>query len=387
MSEVVESGCGRSDNKQVMTLRGYIFFMSEATQQFGDWPLKRLMTEVCGSGPKSAADLSYDQATEAFTRILAGEPDQTTLGAFWLSNRWKRNVAEELAAYTDVMCDRVEQAEPDVDPVDCGANYDGKAETAILGVAAGIVAAAAGTPVVAHSGDRVPTQKQDSYKHVLDELGVSTELAPQDSADMVDETGFGFYYQPAFNPAIDGLSGRRDQMGVRSFVNTVETLANPANAAVHLGSFYHLAFAKKVCDTFQQSESHDMDRVIMFQGMEGYDDIRPGYTKVAEWQADGDSDDDGSSFDDYEIETEEYGMDFESEDLEVGDVAADSAKITREVVAGNRDDQFHDAVALNAAFRIYARDDAASLSAGLEDARQAIESGAAAAVLEDLQQF
>jgi len=187
--------------------------MAQATQEFGDWPLKRLMTDVCGSGHKSADDLTRAQATEAFERILADEPDPTTLGAFWLANRWKRNTAEELGAYVDVMCERVEYAEPDADPVDCGANYDGKGRSAILGVAAGVVAAAAGTPVVVHSGDRVPTQKQDAYKHVLDELGVHTELTPSDSADMVDETGFGFYYQPAFNPAIDDLFDRRDQMG------------------------------------------------------------------------------------------------------------------------------------------------------------------------------
>ncbi|MFC6725610.1 anthranilate phosphoribosyltransferase, partial [Halobium palmae] len=316
--------------------------------EFGEWPLKRLMTEVVGTGKKSAEDMSREQATEAFRRILADEPDPTTLGAFWLANRWKHNDAEELAAFTDVMCERVEYAEPDADPVDCGANYDGKGETAILGVGAGVVAAAAGTPVVVHSGDRVPTQKQDAYKHVLDELGVRTELDPGESADMVDETGFGFYYQPAFNPAIHALHDRRDQMGVRTFVNTVETLANPARADVHLGSFYHLAFAKKVTDTFERSETHDLGRVIMFQGMEGYDDIRPGYTKVAEW--------DEGEFTDYEIETPNYGMDFESEDLEVDDVAADSATIAEEVVAGERDDQFADAVALNAAFRIYARE-------------------------------
>lgn len=359
--------------------------MSQVTQEFGDWPLKRLMTEVCGSGHKSADDLDYGQAREAFSRIFAGEPDPTTLGAFWLANRWKRNVPEELAAYTDEMCDRVESAEPSVDPVDCGANYDGKGSTAVLGVAAGIVAAAAGTPVVTHSGDRVPTQKQDAYKHVLDDLGVKTELTPSDSASMVDETGFGFYYQPAFNPAVDRLADRRDKMGVRTFVNTVETLANPAGAAVHLGSFYHLAFAKKICDTFQRTESHDMDRVIMFQGMEGYDDIRPGYTKVAEWSAHGTDED--SSFEDYEIETEDYGMDFATEDLEVGDVATDSAAITREVIAGQRDDQFRDAIALNAAVRIYARDDVQSLDTGLETANKAIDSGDAAAVLEDVQAF
>ena len=367
--------------------------MAHATQEFGEWPLKRLMTEVSGSGHKSADDLTRTQATEAFERILADEPDHTTLGAFWLANRWKRNNPEELAAYTDVMCERVEYAEPDCDPVDCGANYDGKGRSAILGVAAGAVAAAAGTPIVVHSGDRVPTQKQDAYKHVLDELGVATELTPRDSAAMVDETGFGFYYQPAFNPAIDELFERRDMMGVRTFVNTIETLANPAGASTHLGSFYHLAFAKKVVDTFVESEFHDLDRVLMFQGMEGYDDVRPGYTKVAEWTAaDGDVDagtegSDAATFEDFEIETADYGMDLEEADLAVDDVAVDSAQITEDVLAGNRDGAFADAVAVNAALRIYARQDVDSIAAGLDAAREVIDDGSALSVLEAVQAF
>ena len=378
--------------------------MSTQITTFGEWPLKRLMTEVCGSGPKSADDLTREQAHDAFERIIAGEPDPTTLGAFWLSNRWKRNTPTELAAYTDLMCEHVDTAAPDCDPVDCGANYDGKGRSAILGVGAGVVAAAAGTPVVVHSGDRVPTQKQDAYKHVLDELGVSTELSPQTSAKMVDATGFGFYYQPAFNATIDELFDRRDRMGVRTFVNTIETLANPADANVHLGSFYHLAFAKKIVETFQESDHHDLGRVLMFQGMEGYDDIRPGLTKVAEWnrepqrssgRASGDSEEpraagngaDGSTFEDFEIETADYGMDFESEDLGVDDVAADSAAITEAVIAGERDDQFADAIALNAALRIYAREDVDTIDAGLAAAREAINNGTAATVLEDLRTF
>ena len=351
--------------------------MAQTTERYGDWPLKRLMTEVVGSGHKSADDMTREQAREAFTRILDGEPDHTTLGAFWLANRWKRNTPEELAAYIDVMAEEsVEFAAPDCDPVDCGANYDGKGRSAILGVGAGLVAAAAGTPVVTHSGDRVPTQEQDAYKHVLDELGVRTDLEPQESAEMVDETGFGFYYQPNFNPGIDAISERRAMMGVRTFVNTIETLANPAEASVHLGSFYHLPYAKRIIDTFAESEHYEVPRVVMFQGMEGYDDIRPGSTTVAVGE-DGD-------LDDFEIKTAEYGMDFDAEDLGVDDVAADSATITEEVLAGERDDQFADAVALNGAFRIYAREDCDSLDEGLSTAREVIADGSAASVLDDL---
>ena len=354
--------------------------MAQTTERYGEWPLKRLMTDVVGSGHKSADDMTRDQAREAMARILDREPDDTTLGAFWLANRWKLNTPEELAAYIDVMADQsVEFAMPDCDPVDCGANYDGKGRSAILGVGAGVVAAAAGTPVVVHSGDRVPTQKQDAYKHVLDALEIRTEIEPNESAAMVDETGFGFYYQPSFNPGIDALAERRDMMGVRTFVNTVETLANPSGADIHLGSFYHLPYAKRIIDTFETSERYDVPRVVMFQGMEGYDDIRPGSTTVAVGE--------NGDLDDFTIETPEYGMDFDEEDLEVEDVAADSATITEGVLAGERDGAFADAIALNGAFRIYAREDCDSLDDGLAMARKAIADGSAEAVLDELRAF
>ncbi len=358
--------------------------MAQTVSKFGEWPLKRLMTEVVGSGHKSADNMDRSQSREAFQRILAGEPDHTTLGAFWLANRWKRNTPTELAAYTDVMREEsVRVAEPDCDPVDCGANYDGKHTTAVLGVGAGLVAAAAGTPVVTHSGDRVPTQKACAYKHVLEELGIRTDLEPAESAEMVDETGFGFYYQPNFNPGIHSLYDRRDQMGVRTFVNTIETIANPANADVHIGSFYHLAFAKKTTDLVAESEQLDFSRVIMFQGMEGYDDIRPGYTKVAEWNRG----EEEHEFTDYEIETADLGMDLESEDLEVENLEADSASITEAVLTGERTDGFADAIALNGAFRIYARGDVDTFEAGLKQARAVIDDGSATAVLEELRAF
>ena len=353
--------------------------MTETSAVDGEWPLQRLMTEVVGSGHKSADDMDREQAREAFQRILAGEPAETTLGAFWLANRWKRNTPTELAAFTDVMREEsVTTAEPSCDPVDCGAAYDGKHTTALLGVASGLVAAAAGTPVVAHSGDRVPTQEADVYKHVLDELGVRTDIGPEESAEMVDSVGFGFYYLPRFNPGVAALYDRRKEMGVRTFVNTIETLANPANADVHLGSFYHLPFAKRIVDTFGEMDAQDVGKVLMFQGLEGYDDIRPGTTVVAEYDGE---------FDDYEIETDDFGMAFDREQLEVDDVAADSATITDAVLTGEREGHFADAVALNAAVRIYARGDAETLEDSLGRARDVLAEGSGADRLDQLREF
>ena len=340
----------------------------------------RDIVPVVGSGPKTAEDMTYDQARASMELILDGEPDPTTLGAFWLANRWKHNEPEELAGFLDAVREHsLDTVEPDADPVDCGANYDGKHDTALLGVASGLVAAAAGTPVVAHSADRMPASFGVTYCDVLAELGVATDLEPVDSAAMVDEVGFGFYYQPRFAPDVHALLNRREATVVRTFVNTVETLVNPANADAHLGSFFHASFGRKLVDTLRESQTQDVGRVVTVQGLEGYDDVRPGYAKALAW--------DGDDYDEFEIRAEELGLDLESKDLEIEDVRVDSARLTKEILSGDRDDHWADAVALNAAIRVFARGDADSIPEGLDVARDVLADRSAAERLDALCAF
>ncbi len=327
-----------------------------------------------GSGPKSADDMDYEQAKFAFGEILLGDVSPVALGGFWVANRWKRNTPEELAGFVDAMCEETVSVAPDCDPVDCGANYDGKSRTALLGVASGLVAAAAGTPVAVHSGDRVPMSDGCAYRHVLVELGVDTDLDPETSAEMTDEVGFGFYDQAQFNPTVAALEDDRRALGVRTFVNTVETLANPAEASVHLGSFFHTTFGERVINTFAESRTQEIDRVLMFQGLEGYDDVRPGHTTYVEW--------DGA-----EIETDRHEMAFDGDALDVDDVPGDSARITEEVLSGEADGDLADAVAFNAALRLYARDDVESIDDGVEQARDVLADGSAEDRLVALRQF
>lgn len=343
-------------------------------------PTLRVLMGIVGSGPNSADDMNRTQARAAMRRVLDGGADPTTFGAFLLANRWKRNTPEELAAFLDVMREEsVRAAEPTVDPVDCGANYDGKTETALLGVAAGIVAAAAGTPVVVHSGDRVPVQEAVAYRHVLDELGIATSLTPAESARMVDATGFGFYDQLQFNPAVHALLPRRRAMAVRTVLNTVETLANPAEATVHLGSFFHLSFARKLAHTIAESQTLPVERAVFFKGLEGYDDVRPGRTKLAVWSS--------GELAESAFRPAEIGVEFSTDDLAVDTVAGDSAAITEAVLTGDRSGSVADAIALNAALRIFAPGDASSIADGLEVARKTIADGEAAAILDALRTF
>ncbi|MFB6310013.1 MAG: anthranilate phosphoribosyltransferase [Salinirussus sp.] len=335
-----------------------------------DRPLRTLLTEVMGSGPKTADDMTYEQARNAFDHILDGNADPVTLGGFLLAARWKVNTPTELAGFLDALRDRATLSSPEVQPVDCGANYDGKTETAILGVAAGLVAASAGVPIAVHAGRRLPASHGDTYRNVLEALDVETSLTPSASAQVLDEAGFALYNQSHFLPALDALRDVRTSMGVRTPLNTVETLVNPANASVHLGSFFHLSYGERIARTVAESHSLPVERVVLLQGLEGYDDVRPGRTTMVEWRC-------GDEIAERQLEARKHGIEFDRSTLGVADIAADSAAITESILAGERDGPIADAVVLNAAIRIYAGGATNSIAEALEFARERLDAGAA----------
>jgi len=240
-----------------------------------------LLTAVIGSGPKSADDMTLANRLER------------RFSAFWRANRTKRRSARSgwpIAGSekfrrswrpTPTSCARSRSSPPSRSAIRSTAGRTTTAKTAPPSSASEPASSPRlRAPPSSSTRRSGPDAESDGVQTRPRRARRRTELEPGESADMVDETGFGFYYQPNFNPGIQDLYDRRDQMGVRTFVNTIETIGNPANADVHLGSFYHLAFAK-LTDTITESERLDYSRAIFFQGMEGYDDIRPGYTKVA----------------------------------------------------------------------------------------------------------
>ncbi|MCF7805226.1 MAG: anthranilate phosphoribosyltransferase [Candidatus Marinimicrobia bacterium] len=341
--------------------------------------VKHLMAQM-GTGPKSAQDMTREQAGTTISGILEGEVHPTTIGAFLVANRWKANTAEELSGFLDTARSYATNVTvPHISPVDCGAAYDGKRRTALLGVAAGLIAAAAGVPIVVHSSEKVPTKFGATYKDVLSALNIETALSPAASKQMLESAGFGYFYQPEFNPAYHELLQYRNQLGVRSFLNTLEPLANPANASIHIGSFYHLKFAKRVIDTLVRSETQSFERIVLFQGLEGSDDIRSGYTKVVEWS--------NGKLSDYDIATAEYGIPESRESFEMPNLPVDSARITEEILSGERTDHFREAALLNAALRIYAYETVENLRDGMEVGREVISSGKALKKLEHLKAF
>ncbi len=112
------------------------------------------------------------------------------------------------------------------------AGTGGGPSTFNISTAAALVAAAAGCAVAKH-GNRSNTSRSGSAD-VLEALGVSIELGPDQVATCIEEVGFGFMFAPRHHAAMKNVVPVRKELGVRTIFNFLGPLTNPAGATRQL---------------------------------------------------------------------------------------------------------------------------------------------------------
>ncbi len=366
---------------------------------------------VVGTGPRGTRDLNFVEAREAMLAILDRRWHPVTLGAFLMAMRWKGETAEEMAGFAAAVRETLAWpaggaaqaaaggaeagpaggaaggstaagAEPGAAGfLDWAGNYDGHARTLHLGVAAGIVAAAAGQPVVLHGAEGVPTKEGVTPVAVARALGIALPAAAEEALALLARHGFAVLEQAAFHPRLHFLLPERRALGKRSFINTVEPLANPLGAASHLGSFAHAPFGERLCRAAARGAG--FRRVVAVMGLEGMAFPRPGRMLVVEWPGG-----EAGAVRQFHVDARELGLVFAEEDLRAqGDLAARvarSAEMTERVLRLGEPAAARDAVLAGAALAIYAGGRGGPLAEAVTAARRALAEGAAAAALDRL---
>lgn len=337
--------------------------------------LKGFMSTM-GTGPKSSDPLSYGQAREAMEAILEGDFEPATFGAFTVAERWKSESVEELAGFLDALREvDLRRLEPEVPAfLDVAGRFDGKRKGVNVDLAAALLNAAGGLPVLIHAGRDVPTKRGTTPLDVVGALGWDPLASPDATLEGLETLGFGYTAQAVYAPGLESLRPLRVALGVRCFLNTLESMLNPAGAPVHVGSFYHLPFANRVAEVFAESRTDGPERVVMIQGMEGQPELRPGSARVVIR---------GDHREERELRAKDLGVSFEREALEAaGPDPAEAARLLKNLVKGEDvPDDYRNAVLLTgAAWRWAAgRDD--TPADALAALREVADSGRAAELL------
>ena len=320
-------------------------------------------------------DLSRDEARGTMAVIMAGEATDAQIAGFLVALRAKGETAEEIAGCAEAMREHVLRVNPTrTDLVDVvGTGGDG-ANTYNISTAAALVAAAAGAAVAKH-GNRAASS-QTGAADVLEALGFQLELPPERIERSIDELGFGFLFAQAHHPAMRHAAPVRRELATRTVFNVLGPLTNPAGARALVLGVYSPELARTLADALVQLET---THAYVVHGAGGIDELSPcGPNLVCEVE--------GGSVREYELDPLELGIDrCDPEELRGGDPQANAAAL-RDVLGG-ADGGHRSAVILNAAGGIAAAGHAEDLREGIALARDAIDSGAAAARLAELVEF
>jgi anthranilate phosphoribosyltransferase len=316
--------------------------------------------------------LTADQARAAMATILAGEATPAQLIGFVVALRAKGESAEELSGLLDAVLAAAsivplseDQRDSALDIVGTGGDHSHSINVSTM---ASIVAAAAGALVCKH-GARGASSKCGTAD-VLEELGVVIELTPEGVKHCVDTAGIGFCFAPAFHPAFRFAGPSRREIGIPTVFNLLGPMANPGRVRRQVIGVANAAFAERMVATLK---SHGSRHAWIVHGG-GLDELTTtGPSQVIEL--------DHGVMREFTVDPTDHGLPRATNaDLAGGD-RADNAAVVRRVLGGEAGPH-RDIVVLNAGAGLVVGGRAADLGAGIELARQAIDSGAAAATLD-----
>jgi anthranilate phosphoribosyltransferase len=250
----------------------------------------------------------------------------------------------------------------------CGTGGD-SLHTFNISTATAFVAAAAGA-IVAKHGNRSASSKSGSAD-VLEALGVSLDLTPEQVACCIDEIGIGFCFAPRLHAAMKSAAPVRQLLGFRTIFNLLGPLTNPAGAEFQLIGAGRTHLAELLAEALAQLGTQ---RTLVVSGNDELDEVCLwGDTAV------------------FVVEQETVRRETwtpESLGLPRCDVSAlrvdspaESAAVIRQVLAGEPGPP-RDIVLANAAAALLACQRAGSPSEAVALSRDAVDSGRAARLLE-----
>jgi anthranilate phosphoribosyltransferase len=323
----------------------------------------------------SRADLTDEQAAWAMGQILDGEATQSQIAGFAVALRTKGETTEELSGLVDAMYAHALPLPLEGRWLDIVGTGGDRSMSVNISTMAALVAAGAGAKVAKH-GNRSASSKAGSAD-VLEALGVRLDLPVAKVGELATRTGVTFAFAPVFHPALRHAAVPRRELGIGTTFNFLGPLANPARPAAQAIGCADVTMAPTMAGVLAR---RGVDAWV-FRGDDGLDELTTT-TTTRVWVVG------GGEVTEVLLAPEEVGLMRATPGDLVGGDAQHNAEVVRRVLAGEPG-RVRDAVVLNAGAGLAVYDGrrgeaVQQLQAGVDRAEAALDSGAAAKVLERL---
>ncbi len=316
-------------------------------------------------------DLTQKEAREASTLVFE-DATEAQIGALLTALRAKGETETEIAGFAEGMRDAARTISPKRDILvdTCGTGGDDY-DTINVSTTSAIVAAGVGVPIAKHGNYSVSSSSGSA--DVLEEAGVKVDAEPPAVEQAIEEKGIGFMLAPVFHPAMKAVIGPRKELGMRTIFNVLGPLTNPAGADAQVVGVYDPELVPVIARALARM---DVDRALVVHGS-GLDEIAiHGETTVAEV--------DGEEIEEYTLTPGNLGLKrYDIEEIAGGQPEENAADM-RGIIEGEITGAKRDIILANAGAAIYIAGETETIAEGVERARHGIDSGEAAAKLEEL---
>lgn len=369
----------RSDDGEIMGVRhkkylveGVQFHPESITSEFGrqvldnflnyrrdPFPMKELLNKLM-----NGEDLAQEEAADFMNELTDGKLSPAVIAAFLAALNTKGITAPEIAGCASVLRKKRVVLNSDKKLLDtCGTGGDGLHTFNISSFAA-LIAASAGAAVAKH-GNRGVSSKCGSSEF-YQKLGIKIDIKPEQAEKVLKDCGFVFMFAPLYHGAMRHAGPVRRELGVKTIMNMLGPLANPAEASYQLIG----VFDEKYCPVMARAAKLlGLKKVMVVHGMDGEDEISIcADTRIVEINEKGEEKD-------YIFKPEDAGIKRYKLDEIIGGMPEENARTAKDILAGKGRPAIRDAVCLNAGAALYAYGLADSIEAGYKAAVLALDEG------------
>lgn len=311
-------------------------------------------------------DLTKETAMAFMEDLTDGFANECASAAILTAIETKGATASEIAGCAEVLaCKKQPLNLPkDLHLTDIvGTGGDEKGSFNISSMAA-ILAASCGLAIAKH-GNRAVSSKSGAADF-YEALGIKIDNTPEKTTKIIEKTNFGFLYAPIYHSAMKHASKVRSSLGIKTIMNLIGPLCNPADAKYQMIGVYSTALLDVVAEASKLLGSR---RVMVVCSEDGFDEISPcAKTYITEIKEDGIKHS-------YTILPSDFGINSCTTDELQGGTAEYNAKIAMNILNNPSDDTYKtikEAVCLNAAAALYIGGKAKSLKKGYEMAKIAL---------------
>src|SRR5689334_8277979 len=247
-------------------------------------------------------EIFHDEMLHIMRLIMGGELSPVMTAAIVTGLRVKKETIGEITAAAQVMREfstKVHVADKKhlVDIV--GTGGDGS-HTFNISTCSMFVAAAAGAKVSKHGGRSV--SRKSGRADVLESLGVTVNLPPEQIARSIEEVGIGFMFAPNHHPAMKNVAPVRKELGIKTIFNILGPLTNPAGAPNILMGVFHPDLVGIQVRALQRLGA---EHAMVVYGRDGMDEVSLGAaTLVGELK--------NGEIREYELHPEDFGFSMSS---------------------------------------------------------------------------